>query len=90
VILMELSPSARLMVVRKYADSCERNGLDMTELRALGAALDLRPVIDDDMTEVRRKRQRWAAASREYAPGSGQPPLRRHEVVAGWLTSGGP
>jgi hypothetical protein len=66
VILMELSPSARLMVVRKYADSCERNGLDITELRALGAALDLRPVIYDNMTEVRRKRQRWAAASREY------------------------
>jgi hypothetical protein len=67
VILLELSPSARLMVVRKYADSCERSGLDITELRALGAALDLRPVIDDDMTEVRRrKRQRWAAASREY------------------------
>jgi len=42
VILMELSPSARLMAayaVRKYADSCERNGLDVTELRALGAAL---------------------------------------------------
>jgi hypothetical protein len=57
--------------IRKYADSCDRLGLDITELRRLGCLLEPRdetvtPERDAAVMAVQRRREKSAARSRAY------------------------